>query len=73
MFFNPWWYIRIIVGTLCIPYSFDMWMHFINKPHTMPWFAGALIGAMPFLGKVRIWASIYILTLIIFKFVFTGG
>ncbi len=60
--------IKIVVATFCWPYAINAWLEFAGKTPAITWWQGALIGCIPFIGRVRVSAAVAFATFIVLLF-----
>jgi hypothetical protein len=60
--------LKIGAAVLCWPYALNAWLDFAGKPHAITWWQGALIGFIPFIGRVRVSASVAFITFVLLLF-----
>ncbi len=59
-----------IIGAFCFPYALNTWLGYFNKPETVLWWQGMLLGFVPIIGQLSIFAAS--LTWIIMLFLMKG-
>jgi hypothetical protein len=52
------WIFSGFIGTVLWPYIINSWQVYNNKPPTVCWWQGALIGLIPFIGPLSIPAAV---------------
>ncbi len=55
-----------VIGAFCWPYTINSWLVFMDKPPTIVWWQGFLLGYVPFIGQVSIPAAIITWILMLF-------
>jgi len=55
-----------IPGAFLWPYTLNTWLHFLNKPESIVWYHGVIIGFIPVLGQFTIPAAIITWILMLF-------
>ena len=55
-----------IPGAFLWPYTLNTWLHFLNKPESVVWWHGVIIGFIPVLGQFTIPAAIVTWILMLF-------
>jgi len=58
--------ISAAVGAFCWPYTINSWLSFADKPQTIVWWQGALLGLVPWLGQASIPAAVITWVLMLF-------
>jgi hypothetical protein len=46
--------ISAAIGSVCWTYSLNTWLVFFNKPASIVWWQGALLGFCPYLGQASL-------------------
>ena len=59
-------FICSIIGAVLWPYSINTWLAFFDKPQTVLWWHGALLGFCPVLGQVTIPVAVVTFILMLF-------
>lgn len=59
-------FICAVVGAFLWPYSINSWLVFFNKPATVVWWHGAILGFCPFIGQVTIPVAVVTWILMLF-------
>ena len=59
-------FICAIIGAVLWPYSINTWLAFFDKPQTVLWWHGALLGFCPVLGQVTIPVAVVTFILMLF-------
>jgi len=47
-----------VIGAFCWTYTINTWLTFAGKPQAIVWWQGALIGFVPYLGRLSIPAAV---------------
>ena len=47
-----------VIGAFCWTYTINTWLAFADKPQVIVWWQGALIGFVPYLGRLSIPAAV---------------
>lgn len=48
---------RMAVTALCLSYVVNFWLAFGQKPPTWAWWYGAIVGLVPYMGKLALVAA----------------
>ena len=50
--------VSVALGAVCWPYTINTWLVFADRPPTVLWWHGALMGLVPGLGQLAILTAI---------------